>query len=174
MNLTHYSDELVTLDRDRKYEQPSPDSFAHKPKGLWLSVDGEDDWAWWCVGEGFMVDSLKHAHRVTLSDKANVLHIATQTQFVEFDNTYSVPEEGRLPASHYYRELRTDAIDWRKVVAGYDGIIIAPYQWDFRLSHMWYYPWDCSSGCIWNLDVIESMMPYDAVLPTCDREADDD
>jgi len=34
----------------------------------------------------------------------------------------------------------------------YDGIEIAPYQWDARLSLIWYYGWDVASGCIWNLD----------------------
>ena len=41
-------------------------------------------------------------------------------------------------------------IDWPKVAERYDGIIIAPYQWSRRLDGpMWYYGWDCASGCVW-------------------------
>ncbi len=48
-------------------------------------------------------------------------------------------------------------IDWIKVAKQYAGLIIAPYQWGYRLepgTH-WYYGWDCASGCIWDASVIE-------------------
>lgn len=46
---------------------------------------------------------------------------------------------------------------WEEISSQCDGIMIAPYQWDMRLHTLffWYYGWDCSSGCIWNLDCIE-------------------
>lgn len=49
-------------------------------------------------------------------------------------------------------------IDWVKVKPLYDGIIITPYQWRCRLDPdiFWYYSWDCASGCIWNLETIET------------------
>ncbi|QBI98814.1 hypothetical protein SEA_BOBBY_184 [Mycobacterium phage Bobby] len=50
-----------------------------------------------------------------------------------------------------------DWIDWGKVAADYGGIIIAPYQWSRRMDPHWYYTWDCASGCIWNLEAIESL-----------------
>jgi len=52
-------------------------------------------------------------------------------------------------------------INWPAVAEKYDGIIIAPYIWQRRLSdnpdHFWYYGWDCASGCIWNTEVIEEI-----------------
>jgi hypothetical protein len=45
---------------------------------------------------------------------------------------------------------RMSYIDWPRVAERFDGVIIAPYQWKHRLELMWYYGWDCASGCIWN------------------------
>ena len=41
-------------------------------------------------------------------------------------------------------------IDWHRVCARYDGILIAPYLSARRLNLPWYYPWDCASACVWN------------------------
>ena len=40
------------------------------------------------------------------------------------------------------------------------GIIISPYQWDCRLAleSGWYYGWDCSSGCIWDISCIQDFI----------------
>lgn len=60
-------------------------------------------------------------------------------------------------------------ISWKKVRKNYDGIIIAPYQWDCRNASetTWYYPWDCASGCIWNLEKVslrlESLIDVEAI-----------
>ena len=53
----------------------------------------------------------------------------------------------------------TDQIDWAEVASKYDGIIISPYQWSLRLDMemMWYYGWDCASGCIWNISAIKEL-----------------
>ncbi len=44
--LSHFSDEPIvavhSVDQKWRYGEPSE---HEKPKGLWLSVDGEDDWA---------------------------------------------------------------------------------------------------------------------------------
>jgi hypothetical protein len=50
-------------------------------------------------------------------------------------------------------------IDWKKVKKHYKGIIISPYQWKLRLDTrvFWYYGWDCSSGCIWDLSCITNV-----------------
>lgn len=158
--LTHYADRQVTLNRGCRYKQQEPDSFVHKPKGLWVSVDGEDDWHNWCTREGFFLDGLKHAHRVTLADDANILWVSGTEQFTEFHKTYATEEDvDGVGSFTFYRELRNEAIDWPAVTSTWDGIFIAPYLWGFRLSHMWYYGWDCASGCIWNLDAIADFSP---------------
>lgn len=148
MNLLHYSEEPVAFDRARTYVQPEPE-FYQKPAGLWVSVEGEDDWPSWCRGEEFNPEGLRVSHRVTLAPGANVLLISTGKALDEFHETYAVGNEP-------YAVLRKASIDWRKVATDYDGIIIAPYRWNHRLSHLWYYGWDCASGCIWNLDAIQA------------------
>lgn len=154
MNLTHYSDQPTTLGRERIYKQQKMRSWVDKPRGLWVSVDGEDDWKSWCEGQPFNLEGLKFPHRVVLADDANVLHIATPEEFLAFVDSYGVPDptwDDRLNVlNHDYV-----AIDWTKVAGEYDGIIIAPYRWEFRLSFMFYYGWDCASGCIWNLNAIK-------------------
>lgn len=42
-------------------------------------------------------------------------------------------------------------IDWKAVAKEYDGIEIDPYQYERRFSEgfLWYYGWDCASGCVW-------------------------
>lgn len=52
-------------------------------------------------------------------------------------------------------------LDWAAIGKLYDGIIIAPYLWERRLNGgaMWYYGWDCASGCIWNPRAISEVNP---------------
>ncbi len=54
----------------------------------------------------------------------------------------------------------TYQLEWDKVKDKYQGIIIAPYQWECRLAleTCWYYGWDCASGCIWDLDCIKEFI----------------
>lgn len=159
--LTHYTKEPRTLNRVRRYTQLAPDTFSNKPIGLWVSVDGEDDWYDWCTREGFFVDGLKHAHRVTLADDAAILWVATRDDFISFVEVYGRTEHRSrsMVVEYAGRGFTEIAIDWPAIARDYDGVIIAPYLWGFRLSHMWYYGWDCASGCIWNLDAIADFNP---------------
>jgi len=56
-------------------------------------------------------------------------------------------------------------IDWEAVAKRYTGIEIEPYNWERRnsgpnnnysMSMLWYYGWDCASGCVWELDALVS------------------
>jgi hypothetical protein len=148
MDLTHYTYDPFTFDRDYEYEQGR---FRwDKPSGFWVSVDGEDDWPSWCRSEGFRTDSLEYAHTVTLKSDAHILHLYRFSDLLQFTAEY-VSDIG---VKDY-----TGAIDWGRVAQKYDGIIIAPYCWEARLDERtgWYYGWDCASGCIWNLDAIASV-----------------
>lgn len=152
MNLTHYAEQPITLDRERTYEQHAPHSFG-KPVGLWVSADGEDDWPAWCRSEEFAVDRLATAHEVTLDPWANVLTITTAAEILEFHETYTVQTAFDI---RYEFPQRRWPIDWQWVATFYDGVVIAPYQWSARYDLDWYYGWDAASGCIWNLDAIAS------------------
>lgn len=159
--LMHYADQLVTLDRARTYQQHEPHSFR-KPQGFWVSVAGEDDWPSWCHSEEFCRDSLRCPHRVTLAPDSAILRLATPEALDDFARRYSVETEWER---RYSRDRDNWPIDWANVVADYDGIIIAPYQWSRRYRD-WYYGWDCASGCVWNLDAIESVTAVTASVTT--------
>lgn len=143
MRLLHHTKAPFTLDRSRQYSQEGGRMPPGKPRGLWVSVDGEASWEAWCRGEGWGEDALAHTTEIVLAPSANLLHLRTATALDRFTDKYaSGDREGARP------------VNWSHLAALYDGILIAPYQWSRRLELMWYYGWDCASGCIWNLDAI--------------------
>lgn len=149
MPLRHYAAEPLHLDWDRAYQQAADQL---KPRGIWVSVLGDDDWPSWCRGEGWGIDELAIEHAVTLSTDAKILLIDTCEGVKGLT--------ARFPATRqpwHYETLP----DWQEIAAEYDGIIIAPYQWHARISPgtHWYYGWDCASGCIWNLEAIADFAP---------------
>lgn len=111
---------------------------CYKPAGFWYEVDG--DWRRWCEGESF--GRGYHLHEVFLND-CEVLFIDSLEKLDRFHEEYHVAE----PRGSYV----TLEMDWARVAQCYDGIEIAPYQWERRLANdfMWYYGWDCASGVIW-------------------------
>jgi hypothetical protein len=133
MNLIHYTYKPLEFDPLRTYEQ----SDNWKPVGFWLSAEGDGMFSWknWCTREEFGVCGLENAARFVLAPNANVLHINNTEELDAFNNRY-----GSVLA-HMAKD--------------YDGIIIAPYHWQRRNELIWYYSWDCASGCIWNLQAIQ-------------------
>lgn len=118
--------------------------ITYKPKGFWYSVDR--DWERWCSSD--MPDWLDgtFVHDVTLGAE-NMLFIRTLEELDAFHMKYRAPR----PNSTFWGEPFY-YIDWPAVTALYDGIEIAPYQWERRLMgpvSEWYYPWDCASGVVW-------------------------
>ena len=143
--LIHYAAEPVVFDPAYEYHRGQG---ACKPRGFWFSVEGEDDWAWWCRAEGFNVDRLAAPHVVALKPAANILRLCCASDIDRFSAQYG----GR-------DRYTSRTIDWSLVAVDYDGLIIAPYIWSRRLDGAadWYYGWDCASGVVWNLDAIESV-----------------
>lgn len=146
--LLHYAEKPTTLDM-RNYEQAAS-RYWMKPRGLWVSVEGEDDWPTWCRSEQFRLAALDNVHEVVLKPDAHVLTISSKDELIAFTNEYSAP------SPNLWGNDRTETIDWWTVATRYGGIIIAPYQWSCRFSLSWYYGWDVASGCIWDIDAIES------------------
>jgi hypothetical protein len=128
-------------------------SCFDKPKGLWVSVDGEDDWQQWCNSE--MPDWMEgvQRYRVQLTEKHGLLILTSGAALQDFTLRYGREREDRF---------RDTYIDWPTVASEYSGLIIAPYQWSCRMSEFtrWYYGWDCASGCIWNADAIARVENY--------------
>ena len=143
MRLLHYS--WKPLEPLEKREQPRGNT--HKPHGLWVSVEGDDDWPTWCNSENFALDGLGVVHEIVLCPGAPVLRISDPAALMTFHRRYATGHEPRY------------AFDWYRVALDYQGLIIAPYIWEMRMSEevLWYYTWDCASGCIWDPAAIESV-----------------
>jgi hypothetical protein len=156
MILEHYDTvPLVWPPRDYEQEKDHRDLSLFKPRGLWVSVPGDDDWPSWCRSEEFRPEALAVCTQVILKPDANIKEITNEREIITFDREYG--EELTLGSLHKFTR---HTINWERVASEYDGIIIAPYIWSCRLPmdmlgprykvSQWYYPWDCASGCIWN------------------------
>lgn len=144
LKLSHFSGERIRAVQPREPQGRRAD----KPVGLWVSVDGEDDWEQWCIAENFGLPRLAIRHRVTLAPDANILHIDSVAGLDDLTRRYGS------------RQSYSVSIDWKTIGALHDGIIIAPYQYARRLdgaASSWYYGWDCASGCIWQPRAIASI-----------------
>lgn len=152
MKLIHYTSKKTDLDFQRKYVDDFEKNATLKPTGLWVSVKGEDDWKWWCE-EIEWDNRITHAYEVKTKENANILYLKSPFELHEFTKQYlgdhGLPEITKI---NLY-------INWSKVKKEYQGIIIVPYQWSCRFDLMWYYGWDCASGCIWDLSCIEEVKP---------------
>lgn len=152
MNLFHYAEEPVTLDRSRTYVQREPSTYG-KPRGFWVSVEGEDDWPTWCRDVDYAPERLATTHNVRLADEANILTLATPQALDDFTERFGIRDRKSF-RRHSWEDV---SIPWAAVASEYAGIIIAPYRWDRRAELDWYYGWDVASGCIWDLTAIESV-----------------
>lgn len=164
LTLEHYTDAPFTLQRSTRYEQQPPMGML-KPVGLWVSVPGGDpDWPEWCREQEFALSRLAYRSRVRLSASANVLLVETPSALDLVHQQYSVRDDRMEEALAHVgsapgrRPRRYWPMDWRRVAADYQGIVVTPFLWSRRLDGpSWYYGFDCASGCIWDLDAIESV-----------------
>jgi len=150
MQLVHYTDRPMETIHSIP---PDEQTKFFKPKGLWVSIVGPDDWKSWCESEEFGLDRFKMAYEIKLSATARIRRIKTIAQLDAFTKTYVSPSVLGLTLGY--------EIEWKRLALRYDGIIIAPYQWRRRLHDgcSWYYAWDCASGCIWNASAVETITP---------------
>lgn len=155
MKLAHYSAKPITGWDSSCCTNRGNTRDYFKPRGLWVSDDSaEQNWQDWCVGEDFGLDRFAYRTEVLLKDQSNILFIRTVEELDKFQDEY----KWDILANERYGKgsARYDYCRWSDVVARYDGIIITPYLWQRRLDGpMWYYGWDCASGCVWNGDVVE-------------------
>ena len=165
MRLVKYSAEPLVFDPEFVYPNSHIASAVGKPVGLWVSDESPGMFGWkeWCEGETWNIGGLAHRTEFALTPGHNVLIIDTPEALAAFDAEYST-------GSKYI-----ERIDWSVVAERYDGIIITPYQWEHRLSMMWYYGWDCASGCIWNLSAIApvcgEVQNHGSITVTCTEPA---
>lgn len=166
MRLIHYSDKEIESLENREYGQEELSSQA-KPNGLWISVEGIEDenncnWKEWCEAEGFNIENLAIAYKITLKEDAKIIYLKSHEEIFQFTKEYAyLRKQWNDPM---VRDIRQSyELDWTKVKSEYQGIIISPYQWAARLAQesRWYYGWDCSSGCIWDLRCIKEFLPQE-------------
>lgn len=143
MELIHYSNKPICFDPHHKFLGMVG---AFKPAGFWVSVKGEMDWPEWCRDNKYNVAALKYPHEVSLKSTAKVLVVSTLEELDAFHKRF------------IGNNVKFYEIDWDAVKNEFDGLIISPYQWERRFEHGWYYGWDCASGVIWNLNVIENVV----------------
>lgn len=128
--------------------------FAQKPGGLWVSVDGKDDWPEWCESNNFSLYKLRYRYRITLRKRHDLIVISTAAALDSFVEQFGVADP-LFKDMAMYNDCR--GINWPRVAQTAKGIIIAPYHWTRRMDSMWYYTWDCASGCIWDVSAIQSV-----------------
>lgn len=147
--LLHYSKKpLGKLRSLTKKDQRKFEGGVYKPSGLWISVEGENDWRAWCEAENFGIDRLACVTEIVLREDANIVRLKNAFDIDRFHEQYRFSED---------ESWRREYIQWADVAASFDGIIIAPYCWGRRFEGRasgWYYGWDCASGCIWNVRAI--------------------
>ena len=155
MDLRHYSGKPLS----NVYSVQQEAHAESKPRGLWVSVLGEDDWPSWCRSEKFALESLEQCLEVVLAIPHNILILNSIQDIDEFHEQYNGPL--------YPGATTSRAINWQRVAESFHGIIIAPYQWGRRLDDKtgWYYGWDCASGCIWDASAIASITPIEEKEP---------
>lgn len=183
--LIHYSHEYIT--EVRSVEQPPPETASRcdKPVGFWVSAEGDDDWPTWREAQEFRLAGLSHPTHVILRPTARILRISSADELIKFHEAYATaPPWARKIAPEMLENLpykglpppdfRGHAIRWRDLAQEYQGIIIAPYIWQYRLEMSWYYGWDCASGCIWDGAAVLDLVPLPVVqVPVGRNRADE-
>jgi hypothetical protein len=154
MRLIHHDKNVVLFDPDRIY--PITDRFTYfKPNGLWVSDEDNYGWSHWCNSEQWGTQTLNYEHLVELYPDNNILFISTVEDLDKFHEEFKT----RLGNWAGFGDQRDQWLDWTRVYNLWQGIIITPYFWERRLDYMWYYGWDCASGCIWDLRAIRTFRP---------------
>lgn len=156
LKIYHYSEHVIDKLETWNYKVFPQLGIGHKPNGLWVSIeDFEDDQTWesWCIAHDFNINGLKYKYKISLKNDSNFIYLKNDEEILNFTNIYK-----KVPENPVFDDQSVFHIDWRSLYDLYDGIFIAPYSWSLRLHPitLWYYGWDCASGCIWNTDKIES------------------
>ncbi|HEY4355926.1 MAG TPA: hypothetical protein VGN16_09280 [Acidobacteriaceae bacterium] len=162
MSLRYIHFSARPLERVHTVEQAPPGTGGSflKPLGLWFSVEGNDDgWKSWCEAEMFRTDKLAFQTEIVFRETARILKIETPESIDDFTQNYQ-PKQRAIPQLRGGFEM-----DWHRVAREYDAMVISPYQWERRMGEhtMWYYSWDCASGCVWNADAIKELVPVAGV-----------
>jgi hypothetical protein len=160
---------IVTTNRRlTKVNDVATQKSSWKPEGLWYGCGSA--WIDWCKAENF--DGIGKNFYELVLDRSKILVIENLREFDEFEKRFVVDppymDAFKSMGADPDRVFRHAHIDWNSVSCDYAGIEINPYQWERRLNRLWYYGWDCASGCIWNkravLKVVSLNINYSSSL----------
>jgi hypothetical protein len=134
--------------------EPVRDGF--KPQGLWYSCG--PSWAEWCFAEEFFSCFGDNIFEITINESL-IKRIPNVGEFEAFSSVYGYHQAYARDLIRSWQQRgqkwRYDNIKWHKVAENYSGIEIDPYLCERRLDGgLWYYGWDCASGCIWDKEAI--------------------
>ncbi len=146
MRLIHYSKIPLLKVESRPHEQHG--AGAYKTPGLWVSVEGDDDWVAWCRSEQWSLTSFAHAAEIILHQQAAIKYLSSAKDIDLFTEEF---RDDARPVS--------GTVDWLAIRQNWQGLVIAPYCWERRLTNHtnWYYGWDCASGVIWDANAIAEL-----------------
>ena len=140
---TKYANSRIIMSPEEKirYKKSNTQRLAYKPNGLWYGIG--PSWVNWIRSEMPHWET-ENVFKIDI-DESKMKIIRNYGDLLEFEKEYLV-----LPKEYYGFKM----IDWVRVANDYSGIEIAPYLYEARMKHMWYYGWDVASGCIWGSGVI--------------------
>lgn len=125
-----------------------------KPQGLWYSINTE--WVDW-LSEVNWHERIYPNNLEIEVDLSRVLVLETLEQIISLKEEYTI----------FSLEKLRECIDWKSIADKYAGIEIRNYnelKWqgyataDFIISgFMWFYGWDVSSGCVWDLSIVKQL-----------------
>jgi len=117
-----------------------------KPNGLWYAIDNQ--WVDWC--KDIFPDCIHPNNLILDIDITKILIIETPEELLNFYNKYAIKLHGMI------------LIDFKKLTEDYSGVEINNFH-SLKYSNIlpvlykiWLHSWDISSGCIWDLSVINN------------------
>ena len=140
------------------YELPQV-NHSFKPKGLWYSFAGKDNWTNWLKNWGSSEWDLNYDHVIMFETSGNILKINNEQDAKDFIDKYQ-----KFDNNMWW-------VDWHKVAQDYDGIEFHN-QWQYRdleyggsnegysQPSTFLYGLDIDSGCLWNTTTITNQRVY--------------
>jgi hypothetical protein len=143
---TKYSNSRIIMSPEDSinFRETTKQEKSYKPRGLWYGIG--PSWVNWVRNEMPQWE-VENVFKIDI-DESRMKIIRNYEQLLAFEKEYLV-----IPKEYY--GFKT--IDWVRVAEDYSGIEIAPYLYEARMNHMWYYGWDVASGCIWGSGVIKNI-----------------
>ncbi len=176
MKYYHWASGPVRLHK-RSYRQ----SGHPKPNGLWFDIN--EEWRRWCEATEFSLENLRYQHAVTILDTSRILFLKTAKDVDAFTREYGRNLSGHIQflqsgkdmgafAQKYGNDLSADILKafsnyimWEEVAEKHGGIIISPYFPSRSRTYLWYWGWNCASGCVWDTGIIRLGKPLNFTRP---------